>query len=173
VEPLFATTLLDPHCQGRRGAGVGAPNPTVVFGVVAPWYAVFITAASAAAFSMASSATFVAAALSATTFTTAALSVAAFIIAALSAATIAVVASSVAFTATASSAVLISAAFSTATTAAETSLVAEVDPLPPDVATLGSGYGAVAAPGAYCPNNGGSLTTKLPHPPLLGDIIFL
>jgi hypothetical protein len=82
----------------------------------------------------------------------------------------------------ASSTILISAAFSVTVTAIETFLTIKVNQLPPDPpgtidATIGSGCGAVAALGAYCPDSGGPLTVdptlELPHPPLQGDVVFL
>jgi hypothetical protein len=56
----------------------------------------------------------------------------------------------------------------TTATVAETSLAVKVDPLPPDpsgainVATLGLGYGVVAALGACCPDSRGPLIVDQP-----------
>jgi hypothetical protein len=89
----------------------------------------------------------------------------------------AVVASSATFAVMASYDVLASAAFSAIIDAAtEASLTVEVDPSlsePPgivDALALGSGYSAVATPGACCPNNGGPLTMD---PPLRDGLILL
>jgi hypothetical protein len=166
VEPPSAAALLDPTAGVGEELESNPTDATVVLVVVAPWYAVFIAAASVVTFATASSAAFVTAALSVATFSDVALSAEA-----LSAANFTVAASSTAFAAVASSTVLISASFSAATTAVETSLSVWVDPLGAiNAATLRSGCGALATLGTYCPDSGAPLIVD---PPLQNCLILL
>jgi hypothetical protein len=151
VEPHGVAALLVPTVGSGEELEPELVDSTVAFAPVALWSVVSITDSSSAAF-----VAFVTMALSAAAFTTAAFSAA--------------------FATTASSAVLISAAFSAATAAVETSLAVEADLLLPnplgatDAATLGSGRGVVATPGACYPDNGGPLTVD---PPLRSCLILL
>jgi hypothetical protein len=139
--------------RGRRGAGAEPhqshggsrhcrPRSTV-FNVVA-----FATAALSAA-------AFVTVALSATT-----LSIAAFTTTTLSATTFVATTSSAALADVVSFVVLV---LTVTATTADTSLAVEADPPSAvDAATLESGCGAVAAPGACCPDSGDPLTVDPP-----------
>jgi hypothetical protein len=62
VEPPGAAALLDPAAGEGDEPESDPTDPMVVHAVVAPWSIVFITAASTAAFTTTSSATFIAAA---------------------------------------------------------------------------------------------------------------